>query len=76
MQKKRGEVENGGVEFTVWALMPPGTIVPLREGTVPDVYTIPLEVHAPLAGSGLVWKDVLGEMRVTYTRLVLGCRGR
>lgn len=50
--------------------------MPLREGTVPDVYTIPLEVHAPLAVSELVFEYVCIAIVATYTRLVLGCRGR
>jgi hypothetical protein len=29
--------------------MPPVTMEPLKVGTVPEVYTMPLEVHAPLA---------------------------
>jgi hypothetical protein len=37
------------MERTVCASMPPATIEPLKLGTVPEVYTMPLLVHAPLA---------------------------
>jgi hypothetical protein len=38
--------------YTVCASIPPVTMEPLNEGTVPEVYTIPLDVHAPLAVAG------------------------
>lgn len=55
--------------------MPPATIVPLREGTVPDVYTIPLEVQAPLAKTGVSMYSC-NENKCDYIELALECRGR
>lgn len=39
---------------TVCASMPPVTMEPLKVGTVPEVYTMPLVVHAPLAGESQI----------------------
>lgn len=33
--------------------MPPAMIEPLKVGTVPEVYTMPFDVHAPLAETQL-----------------------
>ena len=60
---------------TVWASMPPATMVPLKEGTVPDVYTMPLEVHAPLAESEVSLCSCK-EKKCDYIELALGCRYR
>lgn len=41
--------------------MPPVTIDPLNVGTVPEVYTMPLDVHAPLAAE-------MSEFTILYSR--------